>query len=113
MTPNEAPEIVVRRFTDNGCEVTAVVADPADAQHTLYGVVTRRGVLVGSYYCADRIRQSDWRIVTALGLPLELDLRPVIPVSESAAVHVLTTVLTARDSFEVEQRLRDAIRPPR
>ncbi|QFZ18496.1 hypothetical protein [Saccharothrix syringae] len=115
MTPHDTPEIeiVVRRFTDNGCQVTAVVADPADAQQTLYGTVTRNGTLVGSYYCADRVRQSDWRIVTALGLPLELDRRPVTPVSESAAVQVLTTVLTARDSDEVEQRLRAAIRPLR
>lgn len=112
MTPDDAPEIVTRRFTDNGCQVTAIVADPADAQQTLYGTVTRHGRLVGSYYCADRARQSDWRIVTALGPPLTLDGRPVHPVSESAAVHVLTTVLTARDSSETEQRLREATRPP-
>ncbi|MEV8438803.1 hypothetical protein AB0425_15625 [Actinosynnema sp. NPDC051121] len=113
MTPQHAQvEIVARRFTENGCDVTAIVADPADAQQTLYGTVTRHGTLVGSYYCADRARQSDWRIVTALGHHLALDGQPVHPVSESAAVHVLTTVLTARDSFEVEQRLREAIRPP-
>jgi hypothetical protein len=36
----------------------------------------------------------------------------VNPVSEGAAVLVLTTILTARDSYEVEQRLREATRPP-
>ncbi len=112
MTPYEVPETVIRHFTKNGCEVTTIVADPADAQQTLYGTVTRDGALVGSYYCADRVRQSDWHIVTALGLPLTLDGQPVKPVSEGAAVLVLTTILTARDSFEVEQRLRDATRPP-
>jgi hypothetical protein len=116
MTPHAVPEIeteiVIRRFTENNCEVTAIVADPADAQQTLYGTVTRDGRLVSSYYCADRVRQSGWHIVTALGLPLTLDGQPVNPVSEGAAVVVLTTVLTARDSFEVEQRLRDATRTP-
>jgi hypothetical protein len=113
MTPHDVPETVVRRFAENGCEVTAIVADPADAQQTWYGTVTREGALVGSYYCADRVRQSDWRIVTALGVPVTLDGQPVNPVSEDAAVVVLTTILTARDSFEAEQRLRDATRPPR
>jgi hypothetical protein len=113
MTPYKVPETVIRRFTENGCEVTAIVADPADAQQTLYGTVTRDGALVGSYYCADRVRQSDWHIVTALGVPLTLDGKPVNPVSEGAAVIVLTTILTSRDSFEVEQRLRDATRPPK
>ncbi|WP_424187643.1 hypothetical protein ACOBQX_07555 [Actinokineospora sp. G85] len=95
----------VRRYTENGCEVT-VIADPADARQTLYGTVTRHGVLVGSYYRADRVRRSDWRIVTALGLPLTLDGRPVELVAEDAAVVVLSTALTARDSVEAEQRLR-------
>ncbi|SDN16403.1 hypothetical protein SAMN04488074_13727 [Lentzea albidocapillata subsp. violacea] len=67
MTPYEVPETVVRRFTENGCEVTAIVADPADAQQVLYGTVTRDGVLIGSYYCTDRARQSGWRVVTANG----------------------------------------------
>lgn len=102
-------EIVVRRFIENGCEVTAIVADPADAQQTLYGIVTRGGRLVGSYYCADRVRQSDWRIVTAFDPSLVLDGRSVNPVSEGAAVIVLTTILTARDSFRIEQRLREAL----
>jgi Trk K+ transport system NAD-binding subunit len=48
MTPYEVPETVVRRFTENGCEVTAIIADPADAQQTLYGTVTHNGTLVGS-----------------------------------------------------------------
>ena len=59
-----ATEIVIRTFTENGCVITAAVADPADAQRTLYGTVTRDGILLGSYYCADFVRQSDWRIVT-------------------------------------------------
>ena len=115
MTPHPVPEIeiVVRHFTENDCEITAIVADPADAQQTLYGVVTHHGQLVGSYYCADRVRQADWRIVTADGDSLILDRRPVNPVSEGAAVIVLTTILTARDSYEVEQRLREATLPPR
>ncbi|MEC3974945.1 hypothetical protein [Amycolatopsis sp. H20-H5] len=113
MTPYDVPETVIRRFTENGCEVTAIVADPADAQQTLYGTVTRDGALVGSYYCADRVRQSDWHIVTALGVPLALDSQPVNPVSEGAAILVLTTILTAHDGAEVEQRLRDATRTPR
>lgn len=114
MTPHHTPEaeIVTRRFTENGCEVTAIVADPADAQQTFYGTVTRDGVLVGSYYCVDRVRQSDWRVVTALGLSLTLDGQPVHPVSEGAAIHILTTVLTARDSFEAERPLREAARRP-
>lgn len=113
MTPYEVPETVVRRFTENGCKVIAIVADPADAQQTLYGTVTRNGALVGSYYCADRVRQSDWHIVTADGHHVTLDGPPAHPVSEGAAIVMLTTILTARDSCEVEQRLRDATRPPR
>ena len=67
MSPHEAPEIVVRTVHDNGCVVTSVVADPADAQQVLYGTVTRDGVLIGSYYCTDRARQSGWRVVAANG----------------------------------------------
>lgn len=52
------PEFVVDRFRENGYEVTSIVADPGDAQQVLYGVVTRDGVLVGSYYCTDQARQS-------------------------------------------------------
>lgn len=47
--------------------VPSVVADPADAQQVLYGTVTRDGVLIGSYYCTDRSRQSGWRVVIANG----------------------------------------------
>jgi len=114
MTPHDAPEaeIVTRCFTDNGCEVTAIVTDSTGEPQTLYGTVTRHGVLVGSYYCVDHARQSDWRIVTALGLPLDHDGRIVRLESEKAAVHVLTTVLTARDSFEAEQQFLKFIRTP-
>ncbi|TWP46044.1 hypothetical protein FKR81_37360 [Lentzea tibetensis] len=113
MTVPDVPETVVRRFTDNGCEVTSVVNEPADAQQVLYGNVTRDGVLVGSYYPADRVRQSDWRIVTADGDHLCLGGHPVTAPYEGDAVFVLTTILTARESHEVERLLRDATRPPR
>lgn len=112
MTASEPPEaeIVARRFTENGCEVTSIIYDPADAQPTLYGTVTRHGRLVGSYYCADRVRQSGWCIVTALGRPFIHDGRTVRLDSEPAAVYVLTTVLTAPDSAEAEQRFREFLR---
>ncbi|MFD0204231.1 MULTISPECIES: hypothetical protein [Saccharothrix] len=109
--PHEA-EVVARSFTENGCTVTAIVYDPADAQQILYGTVTRDGVLVGSYYCADRIRQRDWRIVTADGHDLTVDGTPVRPLDEGSAVIVLTTILTA-PKHEIDQLLRDATRPPR
>ena len=112
MTPYEVPETVIRRFTENGCEVTAIVADPADAQQTLYGTVTRDGALVGIYYCADRVRQSELAH-RHRPRPSPHPRRPTRqPVSEGAAVIVLTSILTARDSYEVEQRLRDTTRPP-
>lgn len=113
MTAHNPPEaeIVARSFTENGCKVTAVIYDPADAQQIMYGTVTRDGVLVGSYYCADRI-QRDWRIVTADGHHLTVDGTPVRPFDEGAAVIVLTTILTAPE-HEIEQRLRDATRRPK
>ncbi|WP_436499546.1 hypothetical protein [Actinokineospora sp. HUAS TT18] len=113
MAPDAVPDTasVVHQFIENRCQVTTV-ADPADPPHTLYGTVTRDGSLVGSYHCADPARRTDWRIVTAHGGPLILDGHPVNPVSEAAAVLVLTTILTARDSFEAEQRLRAATLPP-
>lgn len=113
MTTHHPPEaeVVTHSFTENGCEVTSIIYDPADAQQILYGTVTRDGVLVGSYYCADRIRQRDWRIVTADGHDLTLDGTPVRPFDEGAAVIVLTTILTA-PKHEIDQRLRDATRPP-
>ena len=79
MTPYEVPETVIRRFTENGCEVTAIVADPADAQQTLYGTVTRDGALVGSYYCADRVRQSDWHIVCCPALKMPMSKALCVP----------------------------------
>ena len=114
MTAQNPPEaeVVARSFTENGCTVTSIVYDPADAQQILYGTVTRDGVLVGSYYCADRIRQQDWRIVTADGHDLAVDGTPVRPLDEGSAVIVLTTILTA-PKHEIDQRLRDATRPPR
>ncbi|MEV6712703.1 hypothetical protein AB0M48_11745 [Lentzea sp. NPDC051208] len=114
MTAPNPPEvdIVARSFTENGCTVTAIIYEPADAQQILYGTVTRDGVLVGSYYCADRIRQQDWRIVTADGHDLTLDGNPVRPLDEGSAVIVLTTILTAPKD-EIDQRLRDATRSPR
>jgi hypothetical protein len=49
--PDPLPEIVVRRFAENGCTVTALVVDLADQQVVVYGTVTRPGgVLVGSFY---------------------------------------------------------------
>lgn len=95
-----------------GAKVTSIIYDPADAQQILYGVVTRDGVLVGSYYCADRIRQWDWRIVTVDGHDLAVDGTPVRSLDEGSAVIVLTTILTA-PKHEIDQRLRDATRPPR
>ncbi len=66
--PGPLPEIVVRRFVENGCTVTGVVIDPADAQQMLYGVVTRPdGTLAGTYYPADTVRGDHWRVVTADG----------------------------------------------
>lgn len=83
-------EIVVRRFREDDFEVTAVVVDPADAQQILYGTVTRNGVLVGSYYCTDRIRQSGWRVVTADGQHLTFGNEPVELTYDGDAVFLLT-----------------------
>jgi len=85
--PGPLPEIVVRPFTANGCTVTAVVIDPADAQQMLYGTVTRpNGSFVGSYYPADPVRGDHWRIVTADGTHYHAT-------SEYHAVEALTTML--------------------
>jgi len=66
--PAPLPEITVDHFRENGCTVTCVVIDPADAQQTLYGTVTRPdGTLAGTYYPADRVRGEHWRIVAADG----------------------------------------------
>jgi hypothetical protein len=88
--PHEVFETVVRRFHDNGCEVTSVVADPADAQQVLYGTVTRDGVLIGSYYCTDRARQSGWRVVTARGEQVSLNGETTELRYEGDAVLLLT-----------------------
>jgi len=90
MSPHETAEYVVRTFHDNGCTVTSVVADPADAQQVLYGTVTRDGVLIGSYYCTDRARQSGWRVVTANGEHIALDGQAADLNYEGAAVYLLT-----------------------
>ncbi|WP_232376415.1 hypothetical protein [Amycolatopsis aidingensis] len=83
--PAPLPEIVVRRFTENGCTVTGVVVDPADAQRLLYGVVTRPdGKLAGTYYPADAVRGDQWRVVDAYGAQF-----PVM--GEYHAVEWLTT----------------------
>jgi hypothetical protein len=112
MTFHYVPVTEVRRFNQHGCEVDTIIADPADAQQVLYGTVTHDGVLVGSFYCADRVGQSDWRIVTADGNHLSLDGEPVVPVSDAAAIWVLTTILTGHDQHEIDRQLRDALRPP-
>ena len=71
---------------ENGCEVMAVIFDPADAQLLFYATVTRDGRLVGSFYCADVLRQRDWRIVTPDGNQL-------LPRDEGCAMLYLTEVL--------------------
>ena len=81
-----SPDIVIRRFTENDCDVTAVVIDPADAQLTLYATVARDGHFVGSYYCADVQRQADWRVV----LP---DGNQLLPRNDGYAMQYLTTVV--------------------
>ena len=115
MTPNTAPEteFVVRRFTEDDCEVTTVVIDPADAQQTLYGTVTHNGRLVGSYHCTDLVRQQGWRIVTATGEYLNLDGVELRPPWEGDAVWVLTRILTGHEQDEIDRQLRAGTRPPR
>lgn len=82
-------ETVVRRFHEDGFEVTSVVADPSDAQQVLYGTVTRNGVLVGSYYCTDQARQSGWRVVAADGGHLVFGDEPVELTHDGDAVFLL------------------------
>jgi hypothetical protein len=110
-TPDAIGIVTRRLFTDNGCEVISIVVDPADAQQTLYGTVTRDGMLIGSYYCADRVGQRDWRIVTHDGHHLTVDGEEVRPRSHPAAVWVLTRILTAPE-HEIDTLLHDALRPP-
>ncbi|MBP2182894.1 hypothetical protein [Amycolatopsis magusensis] len=88
--PGPVPDIVVRPFTENGCTVTPVIIDPADAQYTLYGTVTRPdGTFVGSYYAADNVCGQHWRIVAADGTHYRAD-------SEQQAVATLVHTLAAR-----------------
>jgi hypothetical protein len=94
----------VRRFTDNGCQVTSVVADPADAQQVLYGTVTRDGKLIGSYYCTDGALQFTWHVVTADGDHLCADGVPLAIDFEGHAVYALTTL--------TEESRREATQPP-
>jgi hypothetical protein len=92
--------------------VTQVVIDPADRQEILYGVVTRDGALVGSFYCLDLVRQQDWRIVTGDGEHLTINGVPAHPRSCGDAVVVLATIL-AGPREEVSRRLREATQPQR
>ncbi|GAB3671532.1 hypothetical protein REH65_00125 [Saccharopolyspora sp. ID03-671] len=84
------PEFVVRQFAENDCLITAIVRDPSDEQAVVYGVVTRRGRLVGSYYCVDHVR-DDWHIVTADGHQHE-SADPRIPLTEPMAVYALANM---------------------
>ncbi|RRO17067.1 hypothetical protein EIL87_12405 [Saccharopolyspora rhizosphaerae] len=86
------PEYVVRQFRENECLITAIVRDPGCEQAIIYGVVTRRGRLVGSYYCLDHIR-DDCRIVTADGQQHETT-DPKRPLTEPLAVYTLTNMAT-------------------
>lgn len=84
MAGARTPEIVVRRYRENGCDVMAVIEDPADAQRTVYVTVTRAGVLRGSYHPADPIRQDRWCVVRPDGDPVPVE-------SETAALLALIT----------------------
>jgi hypothetical protein len=57
-----APMEVIRQFVEDGVLVTAVIVNPADAQQTRYGMVTRSadGTLVGTYHPCDLVRREDW-----------------------------------------------------
>ncbi|MBN6034152.1 hypothetical protein [Amycolatopsis sp. 195334CR] len=82
--PAPLPDIVVRQSVENGCTVTGVVIDPADAQQMLYGTVTRAdGTFAGSYYPADPVRGDRWRVVTPDGKHYDAH-------DEYHAVHALT-----------------------
>ncbi|MFE6611548.1 hypothetical protein [Amycolatopsis sp. NPDC057786] len=68
MSRDVQPEVVTRTNTENDCTVTGVLIDPADRQQLLYGTVTGPdGRFIGSYFPADIVRQSEWRVVTADG----------------------------------------------
>ncbi|GAA2975869.1 hypothetical protein [Actinokineospora diospyrosa] len=121
MTTPEAPDdryFAARSFTeDGGCEVTAIVFDPEDAQQTWYGYVTRHGVLIGSFFCADRVRQRDWHIVTSEGVHIVLDSPDIHPIGESVAVMVLTGLRDGSDAEvdrwadEMTRRIADENHP--
>ncbi|PPK63379.1 hypothetical protein V5P93_002348 [Actinokineospora auranticolor] len=102
MTMPDGPDdryFAARRHTeDGGYEVTAIVFDPADAQQTWYGHVTRHGVLIGTYFCADRVRQRDWHIVTSEGVHIVLDSPDIHPIGENIAVMVLTGLRDGSDA---------------
>lgn len=91
--------MVVRTFQENGCVVTSVVADPADAQQVLYGTVTRDGVLIGSYHCTDRVRQSGWRVVAANGEHVASGGQAADLNYEGDAVYLLTITPSPRKSI--------------
>lgn len=97
--PNPHPELetVVRRFGEDDCVVTAIVADPADQQQTLYGIVTRAASLVGSYYPTDVTRQTGWRVVTTDGTQYNAPSEPaaVIALTEPHATTATDTDINA------------------
>ncbi|SER91705.1 hypothetical protein [Actinokineospora terrae] len=121
MTLPDVPDdryFTARSFSeDSGYEVTAIVFDPEDAQQTWYGYVTRHGVLIGSYFCADRVRQRDWHIVTSTGVHIVLDSPDIHPVGENVAVMVLTGLRSGssaeldRWADEMTRRLADENHP--
>ncbi|UUV28577.1 hypothetical protein NQK81_27780 [Amycolatopsis roodepoortensis] len=87
MSRDVQPELVTRTDIDNECTVTGVVIDPADRQQLLYGTVTGPdGRFIGSFFPADIVRQSEWRVVTADGAEYRAP-------SEGHAVVALTTTL--------------------
>lgn len=112
MTMPPERDVQIHQFEENGCTVTQVILDPADAQLILYGTVTQNGQLVGSYYPSDTVRQRGWRIVTPDGHHLHLDGVELRPPWEGDAVIVLTTILNHHDPYEIERRLRTALLPP-
>lgn len=106
MSPHKAVETVVRNFHENGCQVTSVIADPADAQQVLYGTVSRDGVLIGSYYCTDQARQSGWRVVIANGDHLTYNGTAVSFADHGDALYLLTVLVSGDDPDEVQRHIR-------
>ena len=82
-------DTVARRYREHDCDVVAIIADPADQQTTIYATVTRAGVLLGSYYPADPIRQTGWHVVHSDPLRHSADPCPVE--SETDALIALIT----------------------